>query len=304
MKISIIGCGAMGSVYAAFFSAHEFDVLVSDKWKLHMDKIAIDGLKISGPKINKTIKNIKVSKNILSHKNSSLIIIATKIDSLNTVCKSLKKFVSSKNQLLFIQNGIGSIPIIKKYFSDFFIGIAEGFGASVIKPGYVHHNSMRQIRIGHLKNKSNETNLIVNLWKKAGFNANYYNDIHQLIWEKFLCNVFLSAPCTAFECSIGDLLKSKEKLTIAKGCLMEAYILGRKNKINFSFKNPISYGLKFAQLMPNAKPSMLLDFLNKKKSEIDYINGAVVSLSKKKGLLAPYNETLTEIVKNKEKEFN
>ena len=56
--------------------------------------------------------------------------------------------------------------------------------------------------------------------------------------------------------------------------------------------------------MPNAKPSMLLDFLNKKKSEIDYINGAVVSLSKKKGLLAPYNETLTEIVKSKEKEFN
>ena len=112
----------------------------------------------------------------------------------------LKQIRNSKTQFLFIQNGIGSIPIIKKYFSEFFIGIAEGFGASVIKPGYVHHNSMRQIRIGHLKkNKSNETNLIVNLWKKAGFNANYYNDIHQLIWEKFLCNVFLSAPCTAFE---------------------------------------------------------------------------------------------------------
>ena len=55
--------------------------------------------------------------------------------------------------------------------------------------------------------------------------------------------------------------------------------------------------------MPKAKPSMYLDFLNRKKSEIDYINGAVVTLSKKKGLSAPYNETLTEIIKTKEKEF-
>ena len=84
---------------------------------------------------------------------------------------------------------------------------------------------------------------------------------------------------------------------------MEAYKLGLKYNINFSFKNPVSYGLKFAKLMPKAKPSMFLDFLNKKKSEIDYINGAVVSLSKKKGFSAPYNETLTEIIKTKEKEF-
>ena len=84
---------------------------------------------------------------------------------------------------------------------------------------------------------------------------------------------------------------------------MEAYRLGLNNNINFTFKNPISYGLKFAKLMPKAKPSMYLDFLNRKKSEIDYINGAVVTLSKKKGLSAPYNETLTEIIKTKEKSF-
>jgi ketopantoate reductase len=80
MKISIIGCSAMGSVYASFFSANKFDVLVSDKWKIHMDKIASDGLNISGSKINKTMKDIKVSKKLRSHKNSNLIIIATRIE--------------------------------------------------------------------------------------------------------------------------------------------------------------------------------------------------------------------------------
>ena len=305
MKIGIIGCGAMGSVYASFFSNYDFEVSVYDKWKEHTNKIASTGLKITGPKLNKKLKTIQVVQNIKSLKNEDLIIIATKIESLNSVCSQLKQIPNSKTQFLFIQNGIGSIPIIKKYLSNFFIGVAEGFGASIIKPGHVHHNSMRQIRIGHLKkNKTKEISTIVQLWKKAGFNVNKYEDINQLIWEKFLCNVFLSAPCTAFECTIGDLINSKHKLSIAKGCLMEAYRLGLKYNINFSFKNPVSYGLKFAKLMPKAKPSMYLDFLNRKKSEIDYINGAVATLSKKKGLSAPYNETLTEIIKTKEKEFS
>ena len=43
MKIGIVGCGAMGSVYASFFSNFGFDVSVTDKWKAHMDKIASSG---------------------------------------------------------------------------------------------------------------------------------------------------------------------------------------------------------------------------------------------------------------------
>ena len=143
MKIGIIGCGAMSSVYASFFSCHDFGVSVIDKWEEHMQKIASTGLKISGPKLNKKLKKIKVVKNVNSLKNEDLIIIATKIESLHSVCNQLKQIRNSKTQFLFIQNGIGSIPIIKKYFSNFFIGISEGFGASIIKPGHVHHNSMR-----------------------------------------------------------------------------------------------------------------------------------------------------------------
>ena len=36
MKIGIIGCGAMGSVYASFFSSHDFEVSVIDKWEEHI----------------------------------------------------------------------------------------------------------------------------------------------------------------------------------------------------------------------------------------------------------------------------
>ena len=80
MKIGIIGCGAMGSVYASFFSNHDFEVSVYDKWKEHTNKIASTCLRITGPKLNKKLKTIQVVQNIKSPKNMDLIIIATKLN--------------------------------------------------------------------------------------------------------------------------------------------------------------------------------------------------------------------------------
>merc|ERR1712023_507983 len=99
----------MGSVYASFFSSHDFNVSVIDKWKEHTNKISSKGLKITGPKLNKVLKTIKVVKNVKSLKNENLIIIATKIESLDSVCNQLKQIRNSKTQFVFIQNGIGSI---------------------------------------------------------------------------------------------------------------------------------------------------------------------------------------------------
>ena len=86
--------------------------------------------------------------------------------------------------------------------------------------------------------------------------------------------------------------------------MMEAYKIGLEKKINFSFSDPEKYVLDFAKVMPKANPSMRLDHLSERKSEIDSINGMVAKLSKNFKLEAPYNEILSEIVKQKEKRFS
>jgi 2-dehydropantoate 2-reductase len=55
--------------------------------------------------------------------------------------------------------------------------------------------------------------------------------------------------------------------------------------------------------MPNAKPSMMLDHLSKRKSEIDFINGRVELMGKEVGVMTPYNFILSSIVKNNEQKF-
>jgi 2-dehydropantoate 2-reductase len=59
----------------------------------------------------------------------------------------------------------------------------------------------------------------------------------------------------------------------------------------------------FAATIPKTSPSMRLDHLAGRASEIDAINGQVVALSRELGLETPYNETLCAIVRRRESLF-
>jgi 2-dehydropantoate 2-reductase len=65
----------------------------------------------------------------------------------------------------------------------------------------------------------------------------------------------------------------------------------------------LQYVSDFAATIPNASPSMRLDHLARRRSEIDVINGQVVTLSRRFGLEAPYNETLCAILRHREATF-
>ena len=60
------------------------------------------------------------------------------------------------------------------------VGVADGFGASIIKPGHVHHNAMKLIRFGELEGGiTKRLNSVKDLWVNAGFNALAFENINQ-----------------------------------------------------------------------------------------------------------------------------
>ena len=97
------------------------------------------------------------------------------------------------------------------------------------------------------------------MWRDAGFNTRAFADIDLMIWEKFLCNVALSAPCAAFDCTVGELMDNREGWEVALGCTLEAYRLGERLGVAFTFDDPVRYVTEFARTIPNASPSMRLD---------------------------------------------
>ena len=304
MKISIIGGGAMGSIYAALMAGTQNEITLIDSWSEHINKIKTTGLKVEGASGKRVIHNINASTDINEAKGSELYIISTKTSQVAEVAAKIQKFFKAKEKILTIQNGLGSGDEVAQYINpnNIFIGVAEGFGASVVAPGQVHHNSMKLIRIGELiRNDFSRAQELTEIWTASGFEAKAFKDINQLVWEKFICNVTFSGPCTVFEITLGELMSVPEYWGIALSCMREAYKIGVKKSVSFSFDDPVKYVTDFGERMPKAKPSMLLDHEQKRFSEINAINGMAVKLGKKLGMATPYNEVITTIINHREK---
>ena len=306
MKIAVIGAGAMGSIYASFLAQNKNEVLAIDLWEEHLNVIRESGLRVSGFSGDNTVKNIKVSNDINDAKGYELFIIATKASGVGEVASKLSKIASKNSIILTIQNGLGAGERIASFMptDNILLGVAQGFGAAMVGPGHAHHNNMSMIRIGEMNGgMTSRLETLVKTWCDAGFNAKAFDDIEQLIWEKFVCNVAWSGSCSIFRKTIGQVMESEEMFNIAKGCAIEAKKMGDIKKVNFTFDETVSYITEFGKKLLNSKPSMLQDVEANRLSEIDAINGMVVTLGNQYDIETPYNTAVSSIIKAQEAEY-
>ena len=305
MKIAIIGCGAMGSVYAALLADAGNEVWAIDTWQEHIDAINKNGLRVEGASGDRTVK-INASADAIDAGECDLIIVATKASGVATAAQAAKMIAGPNSVILTIQNGLGAADRIAEAIdtSQVMIGVVGGFGASIKQPGHAHHNGMQLVRLGEMNGgMSDRLTTIVNTWEKAGFTAKGYPDIHQMIWEKFICNVTYSGPCALMNATIGEVQASSEAWFVALNCAKEADAVARAKNITLGFDDVETYVREFGANMPDARPSMLLDHLAKRPSEIDGINGAVPVEAKKIGMSAPINELVSNLIRGKEANF-
>jgi 2-dehydropantoate 2-reductase len=297
MKIAIVGTGAMGAVYAALLKKAGHEVWAIDLWREHLDVIGTEGLSVSGASGSYVVDGIRVGHSPADAGPCDLWLVATKASDVDEVARGIAALLRPTDVVMPFQNGLGAGERVA-------VHIAEGFGSSIPEPGSVHHNGMRLIRIGEMHGGlTDRVQQIERVWHDAGFNVRAFADIDRMIWEKFLCNVTLSAPTAAFDVTVGDLMGNPETWGVALGCMLEAYRLALASGVTFSFDDPVTYVTDFSATIPDASPSMRLDHLARRRSEVDVINGQVVVRSRALGLEAPYNEALCAVLRARESRF-
>ena len=302
MKIAVVGAGAMGSVYAGLLATAGNEVWAIDTWQEHIDAIRAAGLRVEGASGDRTVR-LDATTDASEPGTCDLVIIATKADGVASAAASIQPLLRGDTLVLTIQNGLGAAERICRHLSpdNVLLGVAGGFGASIRGPGHAHHNGMELVRLGELGGGiTQRLERIGSVWRDAGFNVKCFHDINQLVWEKFVCNVAYSGSCTIFECTIARVQANEHAWKVASSCAAEAHGAGIAKGIHFSFDDPITHVREFGKTIPNSRPSMLQDYLAKRPSEIDAINGMVPVVAREVGTAAPYNEVVTAIVKAKE----
>jgi 2-dehydropantoate 2-reductase len=306
VRIAIIGTGAMGSVYAGLLADAGIEVTAVDIWAEHIDAINRDGLHVSGASGERVAK-LRATTKASDAGPADLVIVATKASGVEAAANAAREIVAPDGIVLTIQNGLGSAERVAGIVGEdrTMIGVVGGFGASIKAPGHVHHNGWEFVRLGEYGGGAITPRLerIADIWKQGGFRVLLFKDIHQLVWEKFICNVAFSGTCTLTSLTIGEVLASPHAFKIAAGCAAEAYAVAKAKEIAVDITDPIAYVRAFGEKIPGARPSMLLDHLAKRRSEIDVINGAVPRVGAEVGVPTPVNETVVDLVRARESAF-
>lgn len=304
MRIAIVGCGAMGSVYAALLADAGNQVLAIDRWADHVRAMNDHGLRVEGASGDRTVAITAATA--APEEPVDMIVVAAKAADAAGAAEAARPLLGPETVVVTIQNGLGSAEGVATALGAerLMVGIAGGFGASFRAPGHVHHNGMKTIRMGAYAGLTFErVTQAVQVWRDAGFATEAARDIAVMQWEKLICNVAYSAPCTLTGLTIGQAMDDPDIGPVSRAAATEAWQVARAAGIDLSIEDPVTYVRDFGAAIPDAKPSLLLDFEAGQLGEIDYINGTIPREAQKLGREAPVNATLVGLVKFRERGF-
>lgn len=305
-KVSIVGCGAMGSVYAALMASAGHEVHAVTLWPDHAEAMAAQGLRCEGASGDRTVSLASAGTTTEGIGVSDLVIVATKAFDVEAAARSSVPLLGPETVVQTIQNGLGSPEVAAPIVGPdrLAVGVVGGFGASMRGPGHAHHNGMEMIRFGPyagLPRRLLEASAEV--WRSSGFDVQLFDDVTRMVWEKLIMNVTFSGTTCATGLTIGEVMADPNAWSVARGCAEEALAVAKAADIKLDVGDPIEHIRKLGGKIPNARPSMLLDYNAGRRGEVDAINGSISRLGRKHGVPTPVNDTVVGIIKARERGF-
>ncbi len=303
MKISIIGAGAMGSLFGGKLSKSGNEVLLYDINKEHVDAVNSKGLTIEEPLLNtEETVHPKASSNPEDIKGSNIVIIFVKSTVTEAVAKQFVSIVDKDAIAVTFQNGLGNEEIIRNIFGkDRTAAGVTSQGATFLGPGRIRHagNGPTHICMSNLQN--DKLKPFVDILNSAGLETHIEENIQSLIWSKLIINVGINAPTALTGLKNGELLNYEETKALMKELVDEACLVADKKGIKLSYPNPLETVYEVAKKTALNRSSMLQDFDRGSRSEIDFINYAIVKEGEKLGINTPVNRTITYLVRTMDK---
>jgi 2-dehydropantoate 2-reductase len=293
----------MGSVYAALLSSAGNDVWAVDVDADHVAAIRAHGLHVEGASGDRTVR-IAATTDPTGIAEAGLVVVATKSMQAAAAARLALPLVGEQTTVLTIQNGLGAADAVAAVVGSdrLMVGVAGGFGASVLAPGHVHHHGLELVRLGeHAGPATGRTELIAGVWRDAGFAVRTYDDVPRLQWEKLICNACYSGLCGVLELTIGEVIDDPHAWAIASRCAEEALDVARASGVELDVDDCERYVRDYGSAIRGARPSVLLDLLAGRSTEVEWINGSVPREGARVGVPAPTNELITTLVLAKER---
>ncbi len=303
MKISIIGSGAMGSLFGGRLALAGQDVVLYDIYKEHVDAINASGLSIEDAATGETtVVHPKASADPQAVADSDVLIIFVKSTTTEDAAATFKAYAKPGTIALTLQNGLGNEEILRRHFGA--SGTAAGVtsqGATFLGPGRIRHAGKGPTHISMADGRQERLKPLAEALAAAGFETHVDSAVADMVWSKLIINVGINALTALLGVTNGRLVEFEETKAVMAQLVDEALAVVKAKGISLTYADPLAVVYDVAKKTGANFSSMLQDFQKNRQSEIDFMNGAIVREGKALGIPVPVNEAMTNLVRAADK---
>jgi len=300
MRICVIGCGAVGSLFAAHLArAGEAEIWAYDIWKDHIDAIRKNGLKLSGAADFTARLNATSDPNELPRCDYG--IVATKAIHTRSAIAQTAHVFDANSAVCSVQNGVGNEEIIAEHVRYVIRGTTFPAGHP-IAPGHVGYDIKGDTWIGPFEPTNppmSKVDELAGLVTRAGMNTIALKDARGAQWTKLIFNASTNPVGALTLLHHGAAARFQPTSQLFNDLIIEGEAVAKKLGIELH-GDPRQLVHKGAGAPGKHKASMLQDVLSTRQTEVDFMNGAIVKWGEKVGVPTPLNKALWELIKGLE----
>ncbi len=304
-KVAVLGAGAMGCLFGGLMAEKGLDVILIDVWKEHVDAINSKGLKMDGHGGDRYIK-IKATTDPSTLKPVDAIIIMCKATALEKALTNAKNIIGDKTMLMSFQNGIGHEAIMQKIAGkEKVLGGTTTQASNVLGPGHIKNHAALPSWIGEYEGgMSDRVKDLAETFTAHNLETIAVPDIKKRKWMKLFALTAIGPLSSIFDLHHTDLYISNKNQEVSrelgKKIILETREVAKADGVDVTEDECLEMFNKIVDSKQTNKSSMCFDILNKRKTEIDFINGAVSKIGKGHGVKTPMNDLMYKMIMVKE----
>jgi 2-dehydropantoate 2-reductase len=315
MKILIVGIGALGGTIAARAIRAGLPVRLAARNSDSAKALRISGLRVSGigGEVRADAICVATVEDYGKGDQFDLILLATKAQDALEVAPHVLGLLAPEGVILPIQNGGVAGALADRLGEDKILGGFSNLGATMVEPGVYEQKNAGHLLIGELGGGVSERVERVARALGRAIEVRVSSNLTGAIWSKLLINCSVTTLGALCSQTMRQYMETEAGKKVFRRTYEEALsvALAVGTRLERLTVDPIPPGWpsNFAAeehyeswveaviaFYGDVKPSMLQDLERGRKTEIDFINGHVVTLGHASGVPVHMNATITALV--------
>ena len=303
-RVCIVGCGAIGSLYAAHL-ARVAEVWAFVRRKDHAEALSRDGLRVSGK--HDFHVSLKATSRPEELPDCEIGIVATKATQVEgSIALVGDRF--NRGAVISAQNGLGSEEIIAEHTRGQVIRGTTFMSGTKHSDTHVQYELDTATWIGPFEPRHTPYALVKNvadLIKSGGLKAEALQDARPAQWSKLIFNASVNGASALTGLPHSPHFADESRFSALGRLVHELMDEGKRVAAAAGIKlHEDPWEMNKIGAQTNHPPSMLYDVRHQLPTEVDFLSGAIAREAERLGVSAPLHTAVYRLIKGREESWS